>query len=128
MLAAGKKPPIPALPDLQPGDQMAWSRGGHDKNIVRPLPRPPFVMRKRRLKPKAELPSQHPLVYGVKGLFETGRFTHETGYLKPDKKLLIDLVVTKPVLEKALSFVNQLFLSFEDRGYHVVLEPRGENF
>jgi hypothetical protein len=85
-------------------------------------------VRKRRLKPKTERPSQHPLIYGVKGLFETGRYTHETGYLKPDKKLLVDLVVTKPGLYKALSFANQLFLSFEDRGYRVVLEPRGENF
>ena len=63
-----------------------------------------------------------------KGLFEKGRYKHETGYLKPDKKLLVDLIVTKPGLDKALSFANQLFLSFEDRGYPVVLEPRGENF
>jgi hypothetical protein len=128
MLAAGKKPPIPPLPDPQPGNQMTWSRGGQDINVARPLPRPPSGAQKRRLKPKAERPSQHPLVYGVKDLFETGRFTHETGYLKPDKKLLVDLVVTKPGLDKALSFANHLFLSFEDRGYRVVLEPRGENF
>jgi hypothetical protein len=128
MLAAGKKPPIIPLPDPQPGDQMTWSRGGHDINIVRALPSPPSRARDRKLKPKTERPSQHPLVYGVKELFETGRFTHETGYLKPDKKLLVDLVVTKPVLEKALSFANQLFLSLEDRGYRVVLEPRCKNF
>lgn len=128
MVTAGKKPLIPPLPDPQPGDQMTWSRGGHDINVAWPLPRPPSGSRKRRLKSKTELPSQHPLVDGVKCLFETGRYKHETGYLKPDKKLLVDLVVTKPGLDKALSFANQLFLSFEDRGYRVVLEPRGENF
>jgi hypothetical protein len=128
MLAAGKKPLIPPLPDPQPGNQMTWSRGGQDISIERSLPRPPSGTRKRRLKPKAERPSQHPLVCGVKGLFEKGRYKNETGYLRPDKQLLVDLIVTKPSLDKALSFTNQLFLSFEDRGYPVVLEPRGENF
>jgi len=125
MLAAGKKPPIPPLPDPQPGDQMTWSRSGHD---MQPMPRPSYGVRKRRFKPKKALPSEHPLVYGVKSFFETGRFTHETGYLKPDKKLLVDLVVAKSGLEKALSFTNRLFLSLEERGCPVVLEPRGENF
>jgi hypothetical protein len=128
MLAAGKKPPIPSLPDPQPGNQMTWSRGGHDINVARPLPHPPSGTRKRRLKPKADRPSQHPLVHGVRGLFEQGRYKNETGYLRPDKQILVDLIVTKPSLDKALSFANQLFLSFEDRGYPVVLEPRGENF
>ena len=128
ILAAGKEPPIPPLPDPQPGNQLTWSRGSQDISVARPLPRPPSGARKRRLKPKAARPSQHPLVYGVKGLFEAGRFTHETGYLKPDKKLLVDLIVTKPGLDKALAFANQLFLSFEDRGYRIVLEPRGRNF
>ena len=128
MLAAGKKPPIPPLPDPQPGNQLTWSRGSQDISVARPLPRLPSGTQKRRLKPKAARPSQHPLVYGVKGLFETGRFTHETGYLKPDKKLLIDLVVTKPGLDKTLAFANQLFLSFEDRGYRVVIAPKGEHF
>jgi hypothetical protein len=128
MLAAGKKPPISPLPDPQPGNQMTWSRGGQDINVARPLPRPPSGTRKRRLKPKAERPSQHPLACGVNGLFEKGRYKNETGYLRPDKQILVDLIVTKPSLDKALSFANQLFLSFEDRGYPVVLEPRGENF
>ena len=128
MLAAGKKTPIPPLPDPQPGDQMTWSRGGHDINVARPLPCPPSGTRKKRVKPKTERPSQHPLVHGVKGLFEKGRYKNETGYLRPDKKLLVDLIVTKQSLDKALIFANQLFLSFEDRGYPVVLEPQGENF
>lgn len=127
MLAAGKKPPIPPLPDLQPGNQISWSRGGHDINVARPLPHPPSGTRKRRLTPKADRPNQHPLVNGVRGLFEQGRYKNETGYLRPDKQILVDLIVTKPSLDKALSFANQLFLSFEDRGYPVVLEPRGEN-
>src|SRR5665647_1239225 len=52
MLAAGKKPPIPPLPDAQPGNQLAWSRGGQDINVALPLPRPPSLVPKRRPKPK----------------------------------------------------------------------------
>ena len=68
------------------------------------------------------------MVEGAKDLFEVGRYKHETGYLKPDKKLLIDLVVTQPGLDKALTFANQLFWLFEKRGYSVVLEPIGVHF
>jgi len=128
MVAAGKKPPIPSLPEAMPGDQMTWSRGSQHVGVARPLPRPPNGMRNRRLRPKAERPNPHPLVHGVKEFFEKGRYKNETGYLRPDKQILVDLIVTKSSLEKALSFANELFLSFEDRGYPVVLEPRRENF
>jgi hypothetical protein len=128
MMAAGKKPPVPPLPDPQPGNQMTWSRGGQDMSVARPQPRPPSGVPKRRSRPQTEHHSQHPLVEGAKGFFEAGRYTHETGYLKPDKKLLVDLVVTKPGLDKALTFANQLFSLFEEHGYRVVLEPKGEHF
>jgi len=127
-LAAGKTRPIPPLPDAQPGDELVWSRDGQSIKVARPLPRPPSRVRKRRAKPKTERPSQHPLVEGAKGFFEAGRYSHETGYLKPDKKLLIDLAVTKASLDKALQFANQLFLLLEERGYRVVLAPKGEVF
>ena len=128
MVAAGKKPAIPSLPEALPGDELAWSRGGEHIRMARPLPRSSTGIRQRRLRPNAERPSQHPLVKGAKDLFEASRYTSESGYLKPDKKLLVDLVVSKTGLDKALSFANELFLSFEDRGYPVVLEPRDENF
>jgi hypothetical protein len=128
MLAAGKTQPIPPLPEAQSGDELVWSRDGQSIKVAMPLPRPPSRVRKRRAKPKTERPSQHPLVEGAKGFFESGRYSHETGYLKPDKKLLIDLAVTKSGLDKALQFANQLFLLLEDRGYRVVLAPKGEVF
>jgi hypothetical protein len=39
----------------------------------------------------------------------------------------VDLVVTQPALDKALSFANQFFLSLEEHGYRVVIAPNGEH-
>ena len=65
---------------------------------------------------------------GAKPLFETGRLSYHSEYLKPAKKLLVDLVVTKNGLDKALSFANQLFLALEARGYRAVIAPNSERF
>jgi len=73
-------------------------------------------------------PSQHSLIDGAKAHFEAGRFSYGGEYLKPAKKNLIDLVVTKAGLEKALTFANRLFSLFEEYGYRVVLAPNGEQF
>jgi regulator of replication initiation timing len=54
--------------------------------------------------------------------------SHEVGYLKPAKLLLVDLVVTKSVLDRALDFANHLFLKLEDRGFRVVIAPNSEPF
>lgn len=128
MRAAGKRPPILPLPHVLPGNQLTWSKGGHNASVALPLPHPPVRGGRCPSWPKAERPSQNPLVDGVKSLFEKGRYKNETGYLRPDKQMLVDLIVTKPCLEKALVFANQLFLALEDRGYPVVLEPKGLNF
>ena len=127
-LAAGKTPPMPPLPDAQPGDHLVWSRDGNYVKAARPLPRPPSGALKRRARPKTERPSQHPLVEGAKDHFDAGRLSRETGYLKPAKKILIDLAVTKTGLDKALAFANQLFSRLEGYGYRVIIAPSGECF
>jgi hypothetical protein len=38
--------------------------------------------------------TQHPLIEGAKPLFEAGRLTYQGGYLRPAKKLLVDLAVS----------------------------------
>lgn len=125
-LAVNKAPPAPALPDLQPGDEMAWARDGQSIEMARPAPRPPVKIKKLRKQAASMLPEQHPLIKDAKTLFEIGRKTEEAGYLKPNKKLLPDLVVTKTGLEKALNFANQLYLMFEKYGHHVIIAPNGE--
>lgn len=74
------------------------------------------------------LPEQHPLLAGAKPLFEVGRLTWDAKYLKPAKRLLVDLAVTKSGLDNALDFANQLFLALEAREHRVVIAPTHEMF
>jgi hypothetical protein len=127
-LAAGKISPIPSLPDARPGDALVWSRDGQPIKVARLLPCPPSTSTQRRPRPSTSRPSQHPLVNGAKAHFEAGRLSYDGDYLKPAKKLLIDLAVTKTSIDKALAFANHLFSLFEDYGYRVVIAPNGEHF
>ncbi|WP_292933184.1 hypothetical protein [Noviherbaspirillum sp.] len=65
---------------------------------------------------------------GAKSFFEIGRTSREVGYLKPAKRLLVDVVTTKASLEKALLFANLLFTSLEAKGHRVVIATEAEHF
>ena len=127
-LAVGKAPKRPTLPEPRPGDSLEWTRDGSPLNRTHPLPKPPKLESRRKRVASASLPDRHPLVIGAKPLFETGRLSYDSGYLKPAKKLLVDLAVTKSGLDKALSFANQLFLALEARRYRAVIAPNSERF
>lgn len=71
----------------------------------------------KRLKTTTPRMDEHPLIRGAKALSETGRLSYEVGYLKPAKKLLVDLAVTSGALDRALTFANQMFLALEERGH-----------
>ena len=67
---------------------------------------------------------QHALVVGAKACFEVDRFT-EYGYIRPRKRLLVDVVVSKPMLDTALEVANSLFNSLEGKGHRVALGHHG---
>jgi hypothetical protein len=92
------------------------------------LPRPPAKRQRRRHELVEPRPDEHPLIKGAKSLFEAGRLSYRSSYLKPAKKLLVDLTVSKTGLDKALSFANQLFSSLEASGHRVVIAPPSEPF
>jgi hypothetical protein len=114
-LALGQKLPKPALPEIRPGDQMIWNRGGtgvpHFER--RPLPRAPAEKPKRKPKVAAPATDLHPLVHGARAHFDVATTSYDSNYLKPAKRLLVDLVVSKIGLDKALALANQLFLELE---------------
>jgi hypothetical protein len=70
----------------------------------------------------------HPLVGGAKTHFENSRRIDEGDYLKPYKKLLVDVTASATGLDKALAFANDLFNALESAGHHVMLAPHGEQF
>lgn len=130
-LEVGTAPKKPELPEPRPGDEIVWSRDGNLPRAPRRIPRPPEALparKRRRRDPPDPLNQQHSLLVGAKPLFEKGRLSYEVGYLKPYKKLLVDITATKTGIDKALAFANQLFLELESYGHRVVIAPESEQF
>jgi hypothetical protein len=130
-LAVGKAPPQPALPPARPGDQLYWSKEGDPafkakSSSAPPKPKPPEVSDARPVRlPKAHI---HPLVQGSKATFLKSWPGGDNDYLKPYKKLLVDITASKTGLDKALSFANELFNSLEGAGRRVVIAPSHDGF
>jgi hypothetical protein len=118
----------PSLPEARPGDQLWWGRGVEFKTVARTLPKPRPAASAPTPKPKKKHHGEHPLVYGAKQLFEAGRLASWSKYLKPAKRLLVDLAVSKTGLDRALSLANALFSQLEDCGHRVLIAPEHEHF
>ena len=127
-LAVGKAPKQPPLPEPRPGDPLEWTRDGALSKRAHSLPKPPDQRPGRKRTVRRQLPDRHPLVGGAKPLFEAGRLSWHGKYLKPAKKLLVDLVVAQTGLDKAIAFANELFLALEARDHRVVIAPNPERF
>ena len=125
--AVGRAPPPKPLPPAQPGDQLYWVKEGdlcHLPAFTRPVLVGPEVLKDIRARKK--LTGQHVLVCGAKAHFESGRPVEEGQYLKPFKKLLVDVTASRETLDKALGFANDLYIALESAGYRVVLAPPDE--
>lgn len=70
----------------------------------------------------------HGLIRGAKEHFENSRPVDDGAYLKPYKKLLVDVTASKACLDKALDFANDLFNAFESVGHRVAIAPSDEPF
>ena len=123
-LAVGKASARRPLPEAQPGDQMLWSKeGGLGESAA---PKPVALPKDRPLRRRtSNIIGTHGLIRGAKTHFESGRPVEEEKYLKPYKRLLVDVTAAKTGLDKALTFANDLFNALESAGHHVVLAPNG---
>ena len=123
-LAVGKAPaPIP-LPEAQPGDQLYWSKG----EMLRPPPKQRQAPRPRSDSKRVRISKSrvHFLVRGAKEHFQNSRPVDEGAYLRPFKKILVDVVASEASLDKALDLANDLFNAFESVGHRVVVAPKDE--
>src|ERR1700735_1456081 len=127
-LAFGQTVRKPALPKARAGDVLSWGRGADLSNAPKTIPKAPAVESLPTRKSIRKHSGLHPLVWGARALFEAGRVSYWSEYLKPNKKLLVDLTVAKTGLERALSFADTLFWHFEDCGHRVVIAPEHEHF
>ena len=114
-IKAGKRVPIAPLTPARPGLATHWYKGTaldksnlpheQEQDVEPGLPR-------RRA-------TLHPLVRRARPLFENSRPIDEGAYLKPFKRLLVDIVVSKGSLDTGLALANAVFLSLEAAGHRV---------
>lgn len=97
----GKAPARPPLPAPRPGEVNEWERGDA---VPRPTPAvalPADSGTSGRPASRSARPARHHLLTGVRESFEKARFS-EVGYLRPFKRNLVDIFVTKEALAYAL--------------------------
>ena len=119
-LAVGKAPPQPALPEPSGGIQLTWSQTGEPVKLPKPKAPSP---RQRKAKVAILRDRVHPLIVGAAKHFESGRDVEEGSYLKPFKKMLVDITAGQPTLQAALDLANELFNALEAAGHRVALAP-----
>ncbi|MGC3998038.1 MAG: hypothetical protein QM767_11315 [Anaeromyxobacter sp.] len=125
-LKAGKLSPKPLLPPPSPGAPLEWRRDSapvaRASAVAPTLPAGPGEPRGR-----VQVPQTHPLLSRVQPLFEKSRpgrsFIEGAEYLRPYKKALPDIFVSKELLPRALELANGLYRSLTAGGYRVVFGP-----
>jgi hypothetical protein len=126
-LTVGKAPTKPSLPEARAGDEVTWDPEGNLPEVAR-VARPTPTRKGKTQAAKAAISSKgkHELILGAKNLFLAGRESRWSNYLKPAKKLLPEIHVTKTALDAALEFADALFKQLEQRGHRVTLASVGE--
>jgi hypothetical protein len=66
------------------------------------------------------------MLAGAREHFEGARENDE--YLRPTKRLLVDVVISKEALDRALEVANVLFLALEARRHEVAFAPRDREY
>lgn len=124
--AVGKAPPQESLLDALPGELTSWSR---DEALPTP-PRAKYTPRSRSRtgRHRVSKDAMHALVRGAREHFETGRPVDDGAYLKPYKRLFVDVTTSKAALQKSLNFANELFKRLEASGHRPVIAPPNERF
>jgi len=125
-LEVGKASPRPALSEARPGDELEWSRGGEPRRVPRELPTPPEDGARAPRRAPRPHDVQHDLLAGAREHFD-GAKVSDSGYLRPLKKRLVDVFVTKGTLERALDTLNALFFALEDHGHRVTFAPQDQH-
>lgn len=126
-LAVGKQSDKPPLPEAGPGELIEWARSGHRARTSDALPKAPGRGAERPSVSSKHLSETHPLLVGAQSHFDHGRISSE-GYVKPYKRLLVDIVATKEKLPAALAMANTLFQNLEARHHRVTLAQKKQNF
>lgn len=119
-LAVGKAPPQPSLPPPGPTTLLHWSR--ESERVALPRRRPTAPPRPRApVKVRIAQDRVHGVIHGAAAHFRNSRPVKGGGYLKPFKKLLVDVTASPACLDRALDLANELFNALDSVGHRVLL-------
>ena len=119
-LAVGRAPKRIALPEALPGDQLSWEPGTE----LSPVRRFRAAQSEEQGSPARSKSRSHWLIASARQHFDNSRPGKDGDYLKPYKKLLVDITSSKACLEKAFGFASDLFNALEAAGHRVLLGQR----
>jgi hypothetical protein len=120
--AVGIKLEQPPLPKPEPGSELEWVRDGSDPR------RQPMLAARRTKQAPRERPDTHALLVGAHAHFMHARENRDEQYQRPYKQNLVDVFVSKELIDGALKFANDFFLALEDRNHLVTLAPARSSF
>ncbi|MCY1325899.1 hypothetical protein D9M68_418030 [compost metagenome] len=121
MREAGRAPEPPPLPPAGPLTRRSWS-----KSTRPPRPYTPPFKRKAPTKRPLEENPKHGLIQDAEGWFRNAKPGADGYYLKPGKKLVVDVSASGPGLAKCLRFADRLLKTLEGRGHRVMIAPTFE--
>jgi len=126
-LAVGKASVKPSLPLARAGDEISWDPQGGLPEIAFTGSEPPDknAIARKKLSGAPHAKRSHELIAGAKLLFSAGRESRWGCYLKPAKRLLPEIHVSKDTLDSALTLADTLFLQLERMGHRVTIAPMG---
>ncbi len=119
-LEHGHKVKRPPLPDAPAGIPTEWEPGAG-----LPEHRPKERVKLAVLRPRSAWtprPSRHPIIAGIEGEFLRTHLSR-VGYLRPYRRKLPDLYISKDLLPRALDAASELFLQIEDARCPVGFAP-----
>lgn len=119
-IAAGYTVSQPPLPSPKPGAEIEWARYGEARRA--PL-RVQSLPRKKKRRKRSELPTLHSLLEGFQERLNEGNVSFYYPFIKPIKRLLPDIVVTKKTASRAIDVANEFFLLLEEHNHQVMLSP-----
>lgn len=117
-LAVGKAESPRPLPAARPGDQIIWFRTG---DLTSPPKAPSAPKRQSGVPVRIPRTRVHGLIRDAKAHFENGRPVDSGAYLKPYKKLLVDVTASEAALSATLGLANDLFNALHSVGHRVVI-------
>lgn len=123
-VAVGKGRTRPSLPPAEPGDLDGWSRNGAPVRVAKPSQKTPAKSMSRRGRSRPVLPDRHPALIGIEEHFKKAK-EGENGYLKPAKRAMADLIVSRTGVAHAVDVANQLYLALLSKGLTVTVGAPG---